>query len=115
MGQQDGRLVELKAAVLPGAVLYGLIGWILLTNTLPVVVGLPFAFMAGAAAFFLRPLLIRFCHQTQKRLRFTDVYRPSFFRFYLDGTPLAFAHVYNYVAVGLFVGGWLFLMVHAFA
>jgi hypothetical protein len=59
-----------------------------------------------------RRLLRRF--KPEKSARISDAFRPAFFRFYLGGPALALAYVYNYLALGLFIGGWLFLMVNAF-
>lgn len=112
MAQHDDQMGPVKAALLPGAAVHGLIGWVLVTNVAPFWAGLPFGLIAGAAVLLLGPLLRRF---DPERPRIGDAYRPAFYRFYLGGSALAFAYVYNYLALGLFVGGWLFLMVNAFA
>jgi hypothetical protein len=112
MAQQDDRFAALKAALLPGAAIYALIGWVLITNVAPFWAGLPCALIAGAAVLLMGPLLRRF--KPEKSARISDAFRPAFFRFYLGGPALALAYVYNYLALGLFIGGWLFLMVNAF-
>lgn len=104
MAQADDRLDAVKAALLPGAALYGLIGWVLVTNVAPVWAGLPCVVIVGAANLMLGPLLRRF--SPIKSPRVVDAYKPAFFRFYLGGRALALAYAYTYLALGLFVGGW---------
>lgn len=103
----------IKVAVLPGLILYGGVAFLALGNSDHLLLALPAAFMSVASVALLRPLIRRYCEETESKFQITTAFRRGFFRFYLSGRSLWLAYAFNY-SVGLaVVGFYLFLWIHA--
>jgi hypothetical protein len=104
---------RLKAAVLPGTILYAGMAFLIISNSYPLVAALPAAVVAIAAATLVQPLIARYCEARGAKNQITAAYRPSFLRSYLSGRWLIGAFMFNYLAVLLASAGFAFLVVNA--
>jgi hypothetical protein len=115
MSPRGGRVLSARAGILPGTIIYAGLGWLFLTDKFPVLVGLPAALLAGASLYAVQPSIRRYSEVIQRKPKAAVAFSPGFYRYYLSGTWLVLAYMYNYLAVALALGGWLFLIIAAFA
>jgi hypothetical protein len=114
-GRAVSRTAAAGAALLPGGMIYGGIGFLVITNSFPLFLALPAVAVTFGSHMFVQPLVERYAEITGSRTEWTTAFKPSFFRFYLRGKGLAFAYLFNYAAAALALGGWLFLWVAGLA
>ena len=107
------RAPGIKAALLPGLILYGGVVFLVVVGTDRLLLALPAAFILVAAVLLLRPLVRHYCEETGSAFQITTAFRRGFLRHYLSGPWLGFAYAFNY-SIGLaVVGFYLFLWLHA--
>ena len=97
--------------MLPGAILYGGMAVLLITNADLYLQAVPAVALSFGSAYLLRPLVVGFGQATGRKVEIPTAFQPAFFRFYLDGSLLGFAYAFNYLAVGLAGGGFLLLLI----